>query len=78
MLIQFPETLLRRLDELGRRIGRSRSAMVRDAVERYVITESEAEKDRRTIEGYARLPDTGEFLPDAEAGARRMIEQEPW
>jgi predicted transcriptional regulator len=78
VLIQFSEELLRRLDELGQQLGRSRSSMVRDAVERYVAKESEAEKDRRTIEGYTRFPDTGEFLADAEAGLRRLVEEEPW
>ncbi|MHB8512823.1 MAG: ribbon-helix-helix protein, CopG family [Actinomycetota bacterium] len=78
VLVQFDEELLARLDKLGSEVARSRSAMVRDAVERYVIQESEAEKDRRLIEGYTRIPDTGEFEVDAIEGTRRMIEEEPW
>ncbi len=78
VLVQFDEDLLGRLDQLGEASGRSRSAMVRDAVERYVVRESEADKDRRTIEGYTRLPDAGEFAAAAKEGARRLIEEEPW
>jgi predicted transcriptional regulator len=78
VLVQLSEDLIARLDELTEALGRSRSAVVRDAIEHYVAHESDAEKDRRTIEGYTRIPDDGEFLPWAEEGARRMIEGEPW
>jgi metal-responsive CopG/Arc/MetJ family transcriptional regulator len=78
VLVQFDEDLLERLDDLSSALGRSRSAMVRDAVARYVAQESEAEKDRRLVEGYTRFPDSGEFAAAAEEGARRLIEEEPW
>lgn len=78
VLVQFDEDLLERLDKLSAEVGRSRSAMVRDAVARYVAQESEADKDRRLIEGYTRFPDNGEFKAAAEEGARRLIEEEPW
>lgn len=78
VLVQFDENLLQSLDALSSEINRSRSAVVRDAVEQYVAQRSEAEKDRRLIEGYTRLPDRGEFRQAAEEGARRLIEEEPW
>ena len=78
VLVQLTDELVRKLDELGEETGRSRSAMVRDAVERYVVRESEAEKDRRLIDGYTRFPDDGEFVAMAEANLRRLIEEESW
>lgn len=76
--MQLTEDLVRRLDRLGGETGRSRSALVRDAVERYVAAESEAEKDRRLIEGYTRFPPDHEFDSWAEESAREMLEEECW
>jgi len=78
VLVQLTDELVERLDELAEHTGRSRSAMVRDAVERYVVTESEAEKDRRLVEGYTRFPDDGEFAAMAEDSLRRMLDEESW
>lgn len=68
--------LLRRLDRLARDTGRSRSALVRDAVERYVVQESEAEKDRRLIQGYRQMPQSPEELAWADASFDEMLENE--
>jgi metal-responsive CopG/Arc/MetJ family transcriptional regulator len=78
VLLQLTDELLTKLDALAGQTGRSRSAMVRDAVERYVAKESEAEKDRRLIEGYSRNPPDDEFDDLAEAAARRLFEEESW
>lgn len=78
VLVQFTDELLAKLDELGHSRQRSRSALVREAVERYVAHESEAEKDRRLIEGYTRHPPDDEFDEWAEESARELFEEESW
>lgn len=78
VLIQLSDELISQLDEVVEEQGRSRSAIVRDAVERYVATESIAAKDRRLIEAYARVPDDGEWADWAEAGLRDLLEEESW
>lgn len=78
VLLQLTEELVQKLDQLGEETGRSRSSMVRDAVERYVTRESEAEKDRRLIEGYKRFPPDGEFDQMAEDALREMLDEESW
>lgn len=78
VLLQFDDELLERLDQYATTVDRSRSAVVRDAVERYIATESEAEKDRRLVEGYTRIPDTGEFDTWALESGRDAIEEESW
>lgn len=78
VLVQLTDELVRKLDRLRKEKGRSRSALVRDAVERYVTHESNEEKDRRLIEGYTRFPPDGEFDAVHEEAARRMVEEEPW
>lgn len=77
-LVQLTEALLRRLDERAAREGRSRSALIRDAIEAYLYDEEKARIDREIIEGYERIPPTEEEMEIAEAGVREDIEEEPW
>jgi metal-responsive CopG/Arc/MetJ family transcriptional regulator len=74
-LVQFSDDLLERLDRFRARAGRSRSDVVREAVERYLAADREAEIDRLIVDAYTRQP------PDDAWGdepARRMIASEPW
>lgn len=77
-LVQLSDDLLRRLDERAAREGRSRSALIRDAIEAYLYDEAKAKIDREIIEGYERIPETEEEMAWAEASARDMIREEPW
>lgn len=77
-LVQLNEQLLRRLDERAAREGRSRSALIREAIEAYMYDARSAEIDRQIVEGYKRIPETEEELAWADADLREMIEEEPW
>jgi metal-responsive CopG/Arc/MetJ family transcriptional regulator len=77
-LVQLTEAMLRRLDERAAREGRSRSALIRDAIEAYLYDEEKARIDREIVEGYERLPTTDWEMEIAEAGVREDIEEEPW
>jgi len=77
-LVQLTDSLLRRLDERAAREGRSRSALIRDAIEAYLHDETKARIDREIIEGYERIPETEEELAWAESETREMIREEPW
>lgn len=77
-LVQLNEELLRRLDERAAREGRSRSALIRDAIEAYLYDEDKARIDREIIEGYERIPTTDEELEIAERETRDAIREEPW
>jgi metal-responsive CopG/Arc/MetJ family transcriptional regulator len=77
-LVQLTQALLRRLDERAAREGRSRSALIRDAIEAYLYDEEEARIDREIVEGYERIPTTDEELAWAEKETREMIREEPW
>lgn len=54
------DLLMRRLDERAAREGRSRSALIRDAIEAYLYDEAKAQIDREIVEGYERIPPTDE------------------
>lgn len=77
-LVQLNEELLRWLDERAAREGRSRSALIREAIEAYMYDARSAEIDRQITEGYERMPQTEEELAGADAELREMIEEEPW
>jgi predicted transcriptional regulator len=74
-LVQLTDELLARLDSRSARERRSRSDLIREAVEQYLADGAEGEIDRAIAEGYARQPaeDLG-----AEWAARAMIAAEPW
>lgn len=74
-LVQLSDELLHRLDDYRAREGRSRSEVVREAIERYLADDREAETDRRLVDAYTRQP------PDdlwSDRAAKQMISAEPW
>jgi metal-responsive CopG/Arc/MetJ family transcriptional regulator len=77
-LVQLTADLLRRLDERAAREGRSRSALIRDAIEAYLHDEERDRITREIIEGYERIPPTEGEMKMAEANAREAVEEEPW
>lgn len=77
-LVQLSDELLRRLDERAAREGRSRSALIREAIEAYLYDEENVRIDREIREGYERIPETEEEMREAERATREMIEEEPW
>jgi len=77
-LVQLTSDLLRRLDERVAREGRSRSALIRDAIEAYLYDEQRERITQEIIEGYERIPPTEEEMEIAEANAREAVEEEPW
>lgn len=77
-LVQLTSDLLRRLDERAAREGRSRSALIRDAIEAYLYDEERDRITREIVEGYERIPPTEEEMEIAEREGREAIREEPW
>lgn len=77
-LVQLTEDLLRRLDERAAKEGRSRSALIREAIEVYLHDETKERIDQEIIEGYERIPTTAEEMGWADKETREMIREEPW
>ena len=75
-LVQLSQDLLARLDDYRTRDGRSRSEVIREAIERYLAEDREAATDRLIIEAYTRQPPDDDAFNDE--AARRMIASEPW
>ncbi len=75
-LVQLTDDLLNRLDSYRAGEGiRSRSEVVRAAIESYLATDREAETDRLIVEAYTRQPPQDIW---GEQAAKRLIAAEPW
>jgi metal-responsive CopG/Arc/MetJ family transcriptional regulator len=77
-MVQLNDTLLQVLDQRAVESGRSRSELIREAIEQYYKEDIEAAIDRAMVEGYTRIPADDEFGGLAEANARILIGEEPW
>jgi predicted DNA-binding protein len=75
-LVQLSDGLLAALDQYSAATGRSRSELIRLAIERYLDEVLAQETDRRVVEGYERIPQEPD--PWAEAVAKESIAAEPW
>lgn len=76
-LVQLTDELLALLDERAARSGRSRSELIRAAIERELAADAEAAIDAAIVEGYRRFPPQ-EHDPWAAVSAKRSIAAEPW
>jgi metal-responsive CopG/Arc/MetJ family transcriptional regulator len=77
-MVQLNHTLLEVLDQRATETGRSRSDLIREAIQQYYKEDIEAAIDRAMVEGYTRVPDDEEFDGLAELNARTLIGEEPW
>lgn len=55
-IVQLTEELVQQLDAEASRRGRSRSALIRDAVAAYLLAQRRDEVGARIVEGYRRAP----------------------
>lgn len=77
-LVQLNDEILALLDERAARERRSRSTLVREALENFLHDELNADVGRRIVDGYRRQPQTDDEGAWAEAAARDTIREEPW
>ena len=77
-MVQLNDTLLEVLDQRAVETGRSRSDLIREAIEQYYKEDIEAAIDRDMVEGYTRIPDDDEFDGLAEVSIRLLAEEDPW
>lgn len=75
-IVQLSDDLLTELDELRAREGRSRSELIREAIERYLGEHRAESIDDAIVAGYTRVPPDEDF--GAAWAARASIAAEPW
>ena len=74
-LVQLSDSLLDELDRHRARAKRSRSEVIREAIERYLEADREAEIDRQIVEAYRQHPPSDVW---GESAAARLVAEEPW
>lgn len=77
-MVQLNHTLLEVLDQRAVETGRSRSDLIREAIEQYYKEDIEAAIDRAMVEGYTRVPDDDEFDGLAETNIQLLSSEDPW
>lgn len=76
-IVQLDDSRIAALDERAARSGRSRSDLIREAIDLLLATGDDAAIDANIVEGYRKHP-PGEFDALAEWSARTSIADEPW
>ena len=77
-MVQLNDALLEVLDQRAVETGRSRSELIREAIEQYYKEDIEAAIDRAIVDGYTRIPPDDELDALHDELARRSIAEEPW
>ena len=75
-LVQLSDDLVSALDERAGRSGRSRSDIIRTAVEQFLRDDIDSRIDEAIVAGYTREP--SEPSPWAAHALRESIAAEPW
>jgi metal-responsive CopG/Arc/MetJ family transcriptional regulator len=74
--VSLPAKTLQRLEVARKRLGRSRSAVVAEAIEHWLGSRAVGSEDRRYMEGYLKYP---EHVGETASVAQAAIESwEPW
>lgn len=74
--VSVPAPLLERLEAVRRRSGRSRSALVAEALQAWLDQAEPDDDDRRYVEGYLKHPERTEETAGVAAAA--IASWEPW
>lgn len=75
VLVQLSDELIAVLDQMAVSMEKSRSELIREAVESYMAESVQSEIDRRIVDAYSQRPADDIW---AEANARELIRAEPW
>lgn len=78
-LVQLSDELVALLDERAARLRRSRSDLIREALEGFLAEDAGAEVSRQIVAGYERVPQGDDGLDRwAERGGGDLVAEEPW
>jgi metal-responsive CopG/Arc/MetJ family transcriptional regulator len=76
--VSIPADLYRAIEQARKRRGKSRSAVMQDALRHWLRHEAEVALVREYEEGYRRAPETRSEVKAAEAAAVKLLGSEKW
>lgn len=78
-LVQLTDELVALLDERAARQRRSRSDLIREAIESFLSEDADAAISRQIVAGYERVPQEQDELEQwARRAGRDLVDVEPW
>jgi metal-responsive CopG/Arc/MetJ family transcriptional regulator len=78
-IVQLTDELVALLDERASRQRRSRSDLIREAIESFLGDDAEAATSREIVAGYERVPQEQDDLEQwARRAGRDLVDEEPW
>ncbi len=76
--ISIPKDLYREVERTRKKSRRSRSAVVQEALRRWLKAQKEASDAQQYVQAYRRMPETPQEILEAEAMAGNMFAAEEW
>jgi metal-responsive CopG/Arc/MetJ family transcriptional regulator len=76
--VSIPAELYRAVERIRRASGKTRSAIVQDALRHWLRSQTEALLVREYEAGYRRLPESRREIDAATAAAVRLLSSEEW
>ena len=76
--VSIPDDLYRAVEQARKRHGKSRSAIIQDALRHWLRDEAEVALVREYEAGYRRRPETRREIKAADAAAVRLLGGEDW
>jgi metal-responsive CopG/Arc/MetJ family transcriptional regulator len=76
--VSIPSELYRAVERIRRATGKTRSAIVQDALRHWLRSQAEALLVREYEAGYRRLPESRREIDAATAAAVRLLSSEEW
>jgi metal-responsive CopG/Arc/MetJ family transcriptional regulator len=76
--VSIPEDLYRAVEQVRRATGRTRSAVVQDALRHWLRQQAQASLVREYEAGYRRKPESRREVKAAEAAAARLFADDDW
>ena len=76
--VSIPDDLYRAVERARKRSGKSRSAVMQDALRHWLRRQAEAALVREYEAGYRRTPESRREIKAAEAAAVRLLPAEDW
>jgi len=76
--ISIPDDLYRAVERVRRTTGRSRSAVLQDALRHWLEHQAQAGMVREYVAGYQRRPESAREVRAAEAAAVQLLSADDW
>lgn len=76
--VSIPDGLYRTVERVRKARGKSRSAVIQDALRHWLHQQAEAGLVREYVAGYCRRPEGSREIKAAQAAAVRLLSAEDW